>query len=140
MHVVCRVLCRAALPNGHSRDEQGHGTSRQQQVFLQYMFTDVMVESVQWSGSTGGDDTPTESLSLAFAKVAIYYSKQDEATGAMSAAGNASWDLTKVRSKPRQARSQARRKRSPRGDHLPAGRRCAGCWIPSRSEDTATVR
>ena len=72
------------------------GTAEEQQVFLKYVFTDVMVESVQWSGSTGGDDTPTESVSLAFAKVAIEYSKQDEATGAMSAAGNASWDLTKV--------------------------------------------
>jgi len=72
------------------------GTSGEQQVFLKYVFTDVMVESIQWSGSTGGDDTPTESLSLAFAKVAINYSKQDKATGAMSAAGDASWDLTKI--------------------------------------------
>ena len=44
----------------------------------------------------GGDDTPTESVSLAFAKVAITYSKQDTAAGAMAPAGNASWDLTKV--------------------------------------------
>jgi len=72
------------------------GTSGGQAVFLKYVFTDVMVESVQWSGSSGGDDTPTESVSLAFAKCAITYSKQDEATGAMSAAGDASWDLTKV--------------------------------------------
>jgi len=72
------------------------GTSGEQQVFLKYLFTDVMVESIQWSGSSGGDDTPTESVSMAFAKVAITYSKQDEATGAMSAAGDASWDLTKV--------------------------------------------
>jgi len=72
------------------------GTSGQQQVFLKYTFTDVMVESVQWSGSTGGDDTPTESVSLAFAKCEINYSKQDEATGAMSPAGDASWDLTAV--------------------------------------------
>src|SRR5271166_2901290 len=72
------------------------GTSGQQQVFLKYEFTDVMVESIQWSGSSGGDDTPTESVSFAFAKVAVTYSKQDEATGSMSPAGNASWDLTKV--------------------------------------------
>jgi type VI secretion system secreted protein Hcp len=72
------------------------GTSGQQQAFLTYTFTDVMVESIQWSGSSGGDDTPTESVSFAFAKVAISYQKQDEATGAMSAAGDASWDLTKV--------------------------------------------
>ena len=70
------------------------GTSGVQQVFLQYVFTDVMIESIQWSGSTGGDDTPTESVSLAFGKVAITYSKQDDTTGAMSPAGNASWNLT----------------------------------------------
>ena len=69
------------------------GTSGEQQVFLKSVFTDVMIE---WSGSSGGDDTPTESVSMAFAKVAITYSKQDEATGAMSSAGDASWDLTKV--------------------------------------------
>ena len=72
------------------------GESGEQAVFLKYVFTDVMVESIQWSGSTGGDDTPTESVSLAFAKVAIEYSKQDTETGGMSPVGNASWDLTKV--------------------------------------------
>jgi type VI secretion system secreted protein Hcp len=72
------------------------GTSGAQQAFLVYTFTDVMVESVQWSGSSGGDDTPTESVSFAFAKVAIEYSTQDTESGSMSPAGNASWDLTKV--------------------------------------------
>ena len=33
-----------------------------------YTFTDVMVDSIQWSGSPGGDDVPTESVSFAFAK------------------------------------------------------------------------
>jgi type VI secretion system secreted protein Hcp len=72
------------------------GVSGQQQPFWTYTFTDVMVESVQWSGSSGGDDVPTESVSFAFAAVAIEYFKQDEATGAMASAGTASWDLTKV--------------------------------------------
>lgn len=72
------------------------GTSGAQQIFLEYDFTDIMIESVQWSGSSGGDDTPTESVSIAFAKVAITYKKQDEATGALSAGGQASWDLTTV--------------------------------------------
>src|SRR5438105_3676703 len=48
-----------------------------QKAFLTYTFTDVMVESIQWSGSSGGDDTPTESVSLAFGKVAISYQQQD---------------------------------------------------------------
>jgi type VI secretion system secreted protein Hcp len=72
------------------------GVSGQQQVFLKYTFTDVMIESIQWSGSTGGDDSPTESVSMAFGKVAIEYFKQDDATGAMASAGTASWDLTQV--------------------------------------------
>jgi len=68
-----------------------------QQEFLKYTFTDVMVESIQWSGSSGGDDTPMESVSLAFAKVEVEYKMQDD-KGAMKVAGQASWDLTKVAS------------------------------------------
>ena len=59
------------------------GTTGGQLTFLEYGFTDVMVESIQWSGSSGGDDTPTESVSFAFAKFAIQYWYQDEATGKM---------------------------------------------------------
>lgn len=67
-----------------------------QQGFLIYTFTDVMVESIQWSGSSGGDDTPTESVSLAFAKVDIVYNVQSPDGKTFTKAGNASWDLTKV--------------------------------------------
>jgi type VI secretion system secreted protein Hcp len=42
-------------------------------VFLTYTFSNVYVESIQWSGSSGGDDTPTESVSLAFGGVTIEY-------------------------------------------------------------------
>ena len=66
-----------------------------QDAFLIYTFDEVMVESVQWSGSSGGDDTPTESVSFAYAKVEIEYFMQDD-KGAMKTAGQASWDLTKV--------------------------------------------
>jgi type VI secretion system secreted protein Hcp len=72
------------------------GTANKQQTFLQYDFTDVMIESIQWSGSSGGDDTPTESVSIAFAKVKISYSKQADATGTLKPANNASWDATTV--------------------------------------------
>lgn len=70
------------------------GTAGKQGVFLEYNFEDVMVESIQWSGSTGGDDTPTESISLAFAKVSIQYYKQDTVTGAVTKGNTGSWDLT----------------------------------------------
>jgi type VI secretion system secreted protein Hcp len=67
-----------------------------QKPYLTYTFTDVMVESIQWSGSTGGDDTPTESVSLAFAKVAISYQQQDSKGGNVGSAVDASWDQTTV--------------------------------------------
>ncbi len=70
------------------------GTSAKQSTFIQYDFTDVMVESVQWSGSSGGDDTPTESVSFAFAKVKITYNSQNTADGTTKKASEASWDLT----------------------------------------------
>jgi type VI secretion system secreted protein Hcp len=67
-----------------------------QQGFLIYEFSEVMVESIQWSGSSGGDDTPTESISLAFAKVKITYNVQSKDGKTFTKAGEASWDLTKV--------------------------------------------
>lgn len=67
-----------------------------QGVYLTYKFTDVMVESIQWSGSSGGDDTPTESVSLAYGKVEIEYKNQGK-DGKLAVAGQAAWDLTKVK-------------------------------------------
>lgn len=72
------------------------GASGKQATFLQYDFTDVMVESVQWSGSSGGDDTPTESVSFAFAAVKVGYTPQKTADGSPGTLNTASWDLTKV--------------------------------------------
>lgn len=64
--------------------------------FLTYNFNDVMVESVQWSGSSGGDDTPTESVSIAFTKVEIKYISQD-AKGKAGSPVVGSWDLKAVK-------------------------------------------
>jgi type VI secretion system secreted protein Hcp len=60
--------------------------------YLQYKFSKVYVDSIQWSGSSGGDDTPTESLSLAFEKVEIAYSQQGEGGTAKKTVG-AGWDI-----------------------------------------------
>jgi type VI secretion system secreted protein Hcp len=70
------------------------GTSGQV-VFLTYEFEEVYVESIQWSGSSGGDDTPTESVSFAFGKVTITYTGQDK-TGKGAQPIVASWDVTTV--------------------------------------------
>jgi len=61
--------------------------------YLTYDFTEVFVESIQWSGSSGGDDTPSESVSFAFGKVDIIYTPQD-AKGTPGTAIPATWDLT----------------------------------------------
>lgn len=65
-------------------------------TYLTYEFENCFIESVQWSGSTGGDDRPVESLSIAFGKVTITYNAQ-AMTGAKDAkAVIGSWDVTKV--------------------------------------------
>ena len=66
-----------------------------QDVFLTYTFDQVMVESVQWSGSSGGDDTPTESVSFAFGKVTVHYKMQGK-DGKLTAGTPVVWDVTKV--------------------------------------------
>lgn len=62
-----------------------------QSDFLRYTFSTVFIESIQWSGSSGGDDSPTESLSIAFGAVKIEYLKQDKKTGATTADQVAMW-------------------------------------------------
>jgi len=59
--------------------------------YLKYEFENVFVESVQWSGSSGGDDRPTESVSLAFGKVTVTYTEQAD-TGDTGTPIVASWD------------------------------------------------
>jgi type VI secretion system secreted protein Hcp len=59
--------------------------------FIEYDFSDVVVESIQWSGSSGGDDTPTESVSLVFTRV-VYKSNTQSPTGS-AVTSQAGWDL-----------------------------------------------
>lgn len=58
----------------------------EQKAFLTYTFKDLMVESVQWSGSTGGDDTPMESMSVAFVECKVEYLPQADADGTLGVA------------------------------------------------------
>lgn len=66
-----------------------------QQAFLIYDFEECMVESLQWSGSSGGDDTPTESVSFAFAKVTMEYKPQN-ADGSLGTGTPVVWDIRTV--------------------------------------------
>ena len=63
-----------------------------QDVYLSYKFEEVYVESIQWSGSTGGDDTPTESVSFAFGKVTVEYKTQGK-DGKLVAGTPVMWDI-----------------------------------------------
>jgi type VI secretion system secreted protein Hcp len=63
--------------------------------YLVYEFEKVYIESVQWSGASGGDDRPTESVSLAFGKVTVTYTPQAD-QGATGSPVVASWDITTV--------------------------------------------
>lgn len=68
-----------------------------QDVFLTFTFTNVLVESINWSASTGGEDV-NEMVSFAFAKVEIEYKMQKTKGGALEVAGQAAWDLKAVKS------------------------------------------
>jgi type VI secretion system secreted protein Hcp len=63
--------------------------------FIKYEFEKVYVESVQWSGASGGDDTPTESVSFAFGKVSVTYTPQNP-DGSKGSPAVGAWDLTTV--------------------------------------------
>lgn len=65
--------------------------------FIKYEFEEVYVDSVQWSGSSGGDDTPTESVSFSFGKVTMMYTPQNK-DGSKGSPAVGSWDLTAVSS------------------------------------------
>ncbi len=63
--------------------------------FIKYEFEKVYVENIQWSGATGGDDTPTESVSFAFGKVSVTYTPQNP-DGSKGSPAVGAWDLTTV--------------------------------------------
>lgn len=65
-----------------------------QSIFLQYDLSFCYIESVQWSGSMGGDDAPTESLSIAFGAIKIQYFTQDQ-KGVTKPAGVGMWSAIK---------------------------------------------
>lgn len=64
--------------------------------YLVYEFEKCYIDSVQWSGSTGGDDRPIESCSMTFGKVTVTYTPQDEKGNPVGKPQIGSWDVTKV--------------------------------------------
>ena len=63
--------------------------------YLKWKFEEVFVDSVQWSGSSGGDDAPTESVSFVYGKMTIDYQPQNAKGQAEGGAIHGGWDVTK---------------------------------------------
>lgn len=61
-------------------------------TYLQVTLTDVLVDAVQISGAAGGEDYPTESVSLAFGKIQVQYTPQTE-QGAAGTPKEFGWNL-----------------------------------------------
>jgi type VI secretion system secreted protein Hcp len=60
--------------------------------YLKLTLEEVYVESIQFSGSSGGDDYPSESVTLAFGKITMEYIKQ-KPDGTGEPAKTFDWDL-----------------------------------------------
>jgi type VI secretion system secreted protein Hcp len=65
-----------------------------QQEFLKWTFTDLLVSSYQTGGSGGSDSIPIESISFNFSKIEVAYCPQKK-DGTLDAAQKAGYDLKK---------------------------------------------
>ena len=73
---TAKVVCRKAT-----------GADGGQQIFLEYDFTDVMVESIQWSGSSAATIRRRNRSASRSRRFRSRTEVQDEAAGACSADG-----------------------------------------------------
>lgn len=65
--------------------------------FIKYEMEKVYIDSVSYSGSEGGDDQPTESISLSFGKMGYTFTPQ-KADGTKGSPVVGQWDVTIVSS------------------------------------------
>jgi len=72
--------------------KSGSDAKKAGEAYITYKFQKVFVESVQWSGASGGDDVPMESVSFAFGVVEIEYKPQKK-DGTLDTGVPASWNL-----------------------------------------------
>ena len=61
--------------------------------YLKIKLTDVLISSVQYSGSSQGDDVPTESISINFSKIEMDYQPQGPDGKAEGGAIHGGWDV-----------------------------------------------
>ncbi len=62
--------------------------------YLKWGFKTVFIESIQWAGSTGGDDSPSESVSFVYGQKTIDYQPQSAKGAAEGGAIHGGWDVT----------------------------------------------
>jgi type VI secretion system secreted protein Hcp len=61
--------------------------------FIRYNFSQVFIDSIQWSGSTGGDDSPTESVSASFGSFNLTYWAQDKNGARVEKPNSVEWSI-----------------------------------------------
>jgi type VI secretion system secreted protein Hcp len=67
---------------------------KDQQEFLKYVFSDILVSSFQTGGSAAGSVIPVDQISLNFAKIEKEY-KEQKSDGTLGGAVKMGWDLKK---------------------------------------------
>lgn len=70
-------------------------TGAARHVLLTYQFTDVMIDSIQWSAASGTSDRPGESISIGFAKATWTYTPIGIDNKSGTKVGPEGWDVTK---------------------------------------------
>jgi type VI secretion system secreted protein Hcp len=98
-HFVTRVskaspkLFLACANGQHLKEAKlvGRKAGKEQQEFLTWTFTDVLVTGYQTGGAEGGDIAPADQVSLNFAKLKVQYRPQ-KADGSLDTAVTAGWD------------------------------------------------
>lgn len=90
-------LASHAAQGKHIKSMEVHccATTGDKHNYVVYKMEPVMVDSIQWSGSSGGDDRPTESVSFSFGKVTYEYTPIGPDGKAGKKVGPEGWDLTK---------------------------------------------
>ena len=70
---------------------------KEQQEFLKYKFTDLLVSSYQTGGSSSGDEIPMDQISLNYSKVEYEYHEQQK-DGTLGGPIKAGYDLKTMQS------------------------------------------
>jgi type VI secretion system secreted protein Hcp len=98
-HFVTRVskaspkLFLACANGQHFKEAKlvGRKAGKEQQEFLTWTFSDVLVTGYQTGGAEGGDIAPADQVSLNFSKLKVQYRPQ-KADGSLDTAVTAGWD------------------------------------------------